>query len=218
MKEKLQLKFNEKSNSYEISFDGFVWVNDGTKAYVTVYEKNGKRTKEKNIPLSSAEAVKTEYQKNKIITRYDGFYLSGKKLPFTLICTAEIVDADSVVFSFKSENETEYEVGCYYKEAQASTLSLRKARQLTYRFHFVGCRVVTTGDVLYRIRMMYNGDCLYRWYFAKDTKIGYSSLFGFVLPIEYENYQCVGSYDYYEIATEDIDLEEADEDEFETLD
>ena len=108
MKEKLQLKFNEKNNSYEICFDGFLWVNDGTKAYVSVYEKKGKGTKVKNIPFSSAESVKTEYQKDKIVTRYDGFYLSGKKLPFALICTAEIIDSDSVVFSLKSENETEY--------------------------------------------------------------------------------------------------------------
>ena len=108
MKEMLQIKFNEKSNSYEICFDGFLWINDGAKAYVSVYEKNGNKTKVKNIPFSSAESVKTEYQKNKIITRYDGFYLSGKKLPFMLICTAEIIDANSVVFSLKSENETEY--------------------------------------------------------------------------------------------------------------
>ena len=108
MKEKLQLKFNEKNNSYEICFDGFLWMNDGTKAYVSVYEKKGKGTKVKNIPFSSAESVKTEYQKDKIVTRYDGFYLSGKKLPFALICTAEIIDSDSVVFSLKSENETEY--------------------------------------------------------------------------------------------------------------
>ena len=108
MKEKLQLKFNEKNNSYEICFDGFLWMNDGTKAYVSVYEKKGKGTKVKNIPFSSAESVKTEYEKNKIITRYDGFYLSGKKLPFALICTAEIIDSDSVVFSLMSENETEY--------------------------------------------------------------------------------------------------------------
>ena len=63
MQERLQLKFNEKSNSYEICFDGFLWVNDGTKAYVSVYEKNGNKTKVKDIPFSSAESVKTEYQK-----------------------------------------------------------------------------------------------------------------------------------------------------------
>ena len=108
MKEMLQIKFDEKSNSYEICYDGFSWVNDGAKAYVSVYKKNGNKTKVKDIPFSSAESVKTKYQKNKIITRYDGFYLSGKKLPFTLICTAETIDANSVVFSLKSENESEY--------------------------------------------------------------------------------------------------------------
>ena len=108
MKEMLQIKFDEKSNSYEICYDGFSWVNDGKKAYVTVCRKNGNKEIVKNFPLNSAKAIKTEYQKDKIVTRYSDFYLEGKKLPFTLICTAEKVDSDSVVFSFKSENETEY--------------------------------------------------------------------------------------------------------------
>ena len=108
MDEKLKISFNEKKNIYEICYDGFLWVNDGRKAYVTVCRKNGNKEIVKNFPLNSAKAIKTEYQKDKIVTRYSDFYLEGKKLPFTLICTAEIVDSDSVVFSFKSENETEY--------------------------------------------------------------------------------------------------------------
>ena len=108
MDEKLKISFNEKKNIYEICYDGFLWVNDGRKSYVTVCRKNGNKEIVKNFPLNSAKAIKTEYQKDKIVTRYSDFYLEGKKLPFTLICTAEIVDSDSVVFSFKSENETEY--------------------------------------------------------------------------------------------------------------
>ena len=108
MGKKLKISFNEKKNIYEICYDGFLWVNDGRKAYVTVCRKNGNKEIVKNFPLNSAKAIKTEYQKDKIVTRYSDFYLEGKKLPFTLICTAEIVDSDSVVFSFKSENETEY--------------------------------------------------------------------------------------------------------------
>ena len=108
MSEKLKLSFNEKKNTYEICYDGFLWVNDGAKAYVSVYRKNGNKEIVKKLPFNSAKVIKTDYQKDKIVTRYSDFYLGGKKLPFTLICTAEKVDSDSVVFSLKSENETEY--------------------------------------------------------------------------------------------------------------
>ena len=108
MSEKLKISFNEKKNIYEICYDGFLWVNDGAKAYVSVYRKNGNKEIVKKLPFNSAKAIKTDYQKDKIVTRYSDFYSGGKKLPFTLICTAEKVDSDSVVFSLKSENETEY--------------------------------------------------------------------------------------------------------------
>ena len=108
MSEKLKLSFNEKKNTYEICYDGFLWVNDGAKAYVSVYRKNGNKEIVKKLPFNSAKVIKTDYQKDKIVTRYSDFYFGGKKLPFTLICTAEKVDSDSVVFSLKSKNETEY--------------------------------------------------------------------------------------------------------------
>ena len=108
MSEKLKINFNEKKNSYEICYDGFSWINDGRKPYVSVCRKNGKKEIVKKLPFAAAKEIKTEYQKNKIVTRYSDFCFAGKKLPFTLICTAEIADENSVVFSLKSENETEY--------------------------------------------------------------------------------------------------------------
>ena len=108
MSEKLKISFNEKKSSYEVCYDGFLWVNDGKKSYVSVYRKNGNKEIVKNLPFNSAKVIKTEYLKNKIVTRYSDFYFEGEKLPFTLICTAEIIDSNSVVFSFKSENETKY--------------------------------------------------------------------------------------------------------------
>ena len=47
---------------------------------------------------------------NKITRKYSDFYFKGDKLPFTLICTAEIVDDISVMFSLDSENETVYDI------------------------------------------------------------------------------------------------------------
>ena len=108
MSEKLKISFNEKKNSYEVCYDGFSWINDGKKAYVSVYRKNGNKEIVKKLPFTSAKVTVTEYLKNKVVTRYSDFCFEGEKLPFTLICTAEIIDGNSVVFSLKSENETEY--------------------------------------------------------------------------------------------------------------
>ena len=104
--------------------------------------------------------------------------------------------------------ETSYEVGAYYSLNQTSEMSLRKSRQLTYRFHFVGFMIITQGDVMYRVRMMYNGDCLYRWYFSENTYVkNYDFYYSFQLPIEYENYTCVGSKNKVERITSDVDLQ-----------
>lgn len=102
---------------------------------------------------------------------------------------------------------TNYEVGAYYSQIQQN-MSLRKSRQLTYRFHFVGFMVLTTRDVKYRVRMMYDGDCLYRWYFAPDTNVSnHDFYFSFQLPIEYDGYTVVGSKNKVGVLTGNFDLE-----------
>ena len=104
--------------------------------------------------------------------------------------------------------DTEYEVGAYYSQNQATTLAFRKTRQLTYRFHFVGFMIVTKGDVLHRVRMMYQGDVLYRWYYSPDTYVSnYHFFYDFQLPIEYDGYECVGCEEVVGYITQDIDLE-----------
>jgi hypothetical protein len=68
--------------------------------------------------------------------------------------------------------------------------------------------IITQGDVMYRVRMMYNGDCLYRWYFSENTYVkNYDFYYSFQLPIEYENYTCVGSKNKVERITSDVDLQ-----------
>ena len=91
-------------------------MNDGRKSFVSVRKKDGK--KNKNLLFKSAKSKKTEYSDNKIVTRYSDFFLGGKKLPFTLVCTAEVVDDNEVVFSLNSENETDYDIqGVFFPEA-----------------------------------------------------------------------------------------------------
>lgn len=104
----LKISFNEQKDSYEICCNGFSWVNDGRKSFVSVRKKDSK--KNKNLLFKSAKSKKTEYSDNKIVTKYSDFYLDGEKMPFTLVCTAEVVDDNEVIFTLNSENETDYDI------------------------------------------------------------------------------------------------------------
>ncbi|MBR2953023.1 MAG: hypothetical protein IKC45_01405 [Clostridia bacterium] len=115
MNKKIKINFNEKNDSYEINHNGFLWVSDGKGSFVSVCKNNGGKQKVKDLPFRFAKSKKTEYSDNKIVTRYSDFYFKGEKLPFTLICTAEVVDENAVVFSLESENETGYDIqGVYF--------------------------------------------------------------------------------------------------------
>ena len=105
MNKKINIKFDENNCSYDISYNGFSWINDGRKPFVAVSKNIGDKQKIKNILLKSAKTKSTEYAENKITTYYSDFFLDGEKLPFTIICTAEVVE-DAVLFSLKTENET----------------------------------------------------------------------------------------------------------------
>ena len=83
MNKKINIKFNEKSCSYDISYNGFTWINDGRKPFVAVNKNIGDRQKVKTLPLTSAKTKNTHYSENKIITYYSDFFLDGDKLPFT---------------------------------------------------------------------------------------------------------------------------------------
>lgn len=88
----LEIKFNEANGNYEIVYKGFSWISDGRKPYIVIRKKvNGKYISTVRH-FKYALSKKTEYSKNKIITRYSNFIAFGKKLPFTLVCTAEITD------------------------------------------------------------------------------------------------------------------------------
>ena len=55
----LKISFNEQKDSYEICYNGFSWVNDGRKSFVSVRKKDGKKSK--NLLFKSAKSKKTEY-------------------------------------------------------------------------------------------------------------------------------------------------------------
>ena len=110
----IRLNFNADSGNYEITHNGFLWVSDGRKPYITIRKKAGKKYKSVSRPLRSARKITTEATEKKIVTRYSDFTVSGKKLPFTLVCTAEITEKNIVIFSLEAENEAGYDIQAVY--------------------------------------------------------------------------------------------------------
>ena len=109
-----QLFFNRKNGNYEIIHKGFSWISDGRKPYIEIRKKFGDKYIKTVRHLNTAMKKSTEISGNKVITRYSGFVAFGKKLPFTIVCTAEITDESSVTFSIKAENETGYDIQAAY--------------------------------------------------------------------------------------------------------
>lgn len=139
----------------------------------------------------------------------DGFELDAITLGLNGEVISEISYQPALVSAYFTdlEAETEYEIGAYYK-AISSPINAKRGRELTYRFHFVGFMIITRGDVMYRVRMMYNGDCLYRWYFAQGTYVyNHDFFYSFTLPIEYDGYTCAGGLDDLGYITSDVDYE-----------
>ncbi|MBR5232928.1 MAG: hypothetical protein IKW03_01840 [Clostridia bacterium] len=110
----MQLIFNKRNGNYEITHKGFSWVSDGRKPYIEIRKKFGDKYIKTVRHLNTAMKKKTEYSENKVVTRYSDFVAFGKKLPFTIVCTAEITAENSVTFSIKAENETGYDIQAAY--------------------------------------------------------------------------------------------------------
>lgn len=111
----MKLNFNKTNGNYEIIHNGFSWISDGRKPYITVCKKNKKgKLIIVERSLRSAAEKQTEITDNKTVTRYSGFTVFGKQLPFSLVCTAEIINENTVEFSLKAENETAYDIQAVY--------------------------------------------------------------------------------------------------------
>lgn len=92
------------------------------------------------------------------------------------------------------ENDTEYLIQPYYDLALPATYSLQTRAAITpgYRIYFVGIHVITYGDVMYRVKLTYQGELLYTYILAEGGNL-YVWNFNFMLPIKYEDYRCVGT-------------------------
>ena len=125
----MQLNFNKRNGNYEITHKGFSWVSDGRKPYIEIRKKFGDKYIKTIRHLNTAMKKKTEYSENKVVTRYSGFVAFGKKLSFTIVCTAEITAENSVTFSIKAENETGYDIQAAYFPAPFNS---KKKGQTSY--------------------------------------------------------------------------------------
>ncbi len=110
----IQLNFNKRNGNYEITHKGFSWVSDGRKPYIEIRKKFGDKYIKTVRHLNTAMKKNTEYSENKVVTRYSDFVAFGKKLPFAIVCTAEITAENSVTFSIKAENETGFDIQAAY--------------------------------------------------------------------------------------------------------
>lgn len=114
MDSNIKLSCSRKNGDYEIIHKEFSWVSDGRKPYIIIRKKIGEKYISTFRLLSSALRKETQQSPTQIVRRYSDFVAFGKKLPFTLVCTAEITGTDTVEFSLKAENETGYDIQAVY--------------------------------------------------------------------------------------------------------
>lgn len=149
----MKLNFNKSNGNYEIIHNGFSWISDGRKPRITVRTKN-KKGKEKSVVLSlqSAQKKHTDSSENKTTTVYSDFVACGRKLPFSIICTAVITNENTVEFSLKAENESDYDIQAVYFPAPFN--SKRKGKN---SYHVDPMRqgfIMPDGQIKYIIPMI----------------------------------------------------------------
>lgn len=113
-KSNIILRQNELTGDYEILHNGFSWVSDGRRPYIILRKKAGKKYISTYRPLFSALQKRFEYGDDKITAYLSDFVAFGQKLDFTLILTAKITGTDTVEFTLRAENETDYSIQAVY--------------------------------------------------------------------------------------------------------
>lgn len=183
MKNNLKIEFNPVTSAYTVAHKGFQWVSDGRKPYVIIRKRVGKKFLSTYRPLASALKKDTQYTENEIICRYSGYVAFGKKLPFTLICTAKITGSDTVEFSLKAENENDFDIQAVYfpapfnaKKKSKESYHIDAMRQGFlmpdgYKKNFLS----TFGFANY-LRKINTGDCYMPLWGRVSGKYGFSAI------------------------------------------
>ena len=118
-KDGLVLSLRENKGVYEIEHQGFSWVSEGRKPYVLVRRNIAGKQIPLYLPFCAAKVKTHKVENDAIVSRYTGFSLAGTRFPFTLVCTAQITDGNTVsripgmiVFMFILSSCLSKEGGC----------------------------------------------------------------------------------------------------------
>ena len=103
-----------KSAAFSVSKNGFVWKNEGRRPHILIRKKLFGKNLWLPKGFASAGSIKTQASENAIVTKYEGFRLFGKKLPFALETTAEIKEDGKVDFSIEAQGEAGEDIKAVY--------------------------------------------------------------------------------------------------------
>ena len=175
------LSLDERTLSFRITADGFTWISQGRKPYLTLRKKAGKKYIKMRQLLTSAKKKEFSLDGGKITARLGGFSFLGER-PFTLVCSAEITAESRVVFSVKAENETDMSVasvyfpGAFNAEKYSEGYAVEPVRQGFimpdgYNKHYVGKRILFILE-----REINTGDWYHPFYGRVCDRHGYSAI------------------------------------------
>ena len=101
------LKLLNNNLKYEVIHDGFSWIGQGRKPFVSFNVKMFGKYLSYRLPFFCALSVKHKTTKNKIISEYSKFPVGFRILPLKLKVTAELLNDGRIDFSVESENEND---------------------------------------------------------------------------------------------------------------
>ncbi len=144
----------------------------------------------------------------------NGYQLSGFEViddEENLVQDILYTDALDSLYVTGLNSNKKYKVVAYYDLiSESSTVSFfSRALPITegYRIHFVGYYILTSGAINHRVRILYQEECLYRFYIADGDSISNWRFESIMLPIHLENYSIVGTTSNLTNILSDIDAE-----------
>lgn len=193
----LSVSFSPKSHRYEIIYRGFSWINEGRPPYVIIRQKMGKKYVKTLRTLGMAAQTAFSCSGGRITARYGGFTAFGRRLPFTLVCTAEITGENTVEFSVKAENEEGMEISAVYfpgpfnaKNPVGYTYAVDPMRQGFlmpdgYRKNFL-----STFGFAHYLRQINTGDCYLPFWGRVSGRNGFCAIVE--TPYDAAMFSCFG--------------------------
>ena len=111
---KTVLKLLNNNLKYEVIQDGFRWVGQGKKPFVSFNVKIFGKYVPYKLPFSCALSIKHKMTEDKIVSEYSKFPIGFKILPIKLKVTAQLVADGRIDFSVESENENGMDIKALY--------------------------------------------------------------------------------------------------------